>query len=234
MRDNIDMIITILTQKYKTGCGRGMAMIDKVHLLSHLNMIIDWSKCEWPTKEEEVEVENLMGEKSTEKRQVPDTKFLGDIPELKPGNCFQVDGQIVAVDSEDRLVLIVSETGPTALKRLWEDMIEPEIDMNFYVSSVSDVRWEKSEKSSIPGDFEPVTIPYNIYKIWKDRFLKKSGVDDGDNLCLKMEIEDDDLIFPVDIYFLKWNVMVKKDDFMDEDHVREIVKRTMTWFYERY
>ena len=51
---------------------------------------------------------------------------------------------------------------------------------------------------------------------------------------MKMEIEDDDLIFPVDIYFLKWNVMVKKDDFMDEDHVREIVKRTMTWFYERY
>lgn len=223
------MIITILAQKYKTGCGRGMAKIDRLHILSHLNMIIEWSKCIWPEKEEEVEVENLLGEKGTEKRKVPDTKFLGEIPELRPGDCFEIDGQVVAIDSEDRLVLIVSETGPAALERLWTDVIEPEIDMNFYMTAVGDVKWEKAEKKDIPKNYEEVAVPYNTYKIWKEKFPEKEN-----DCCVRMTIEDDDLILPVDVYFLKWTAMVNLEDFMDEEHAKEIIKRTIAWFYERY
>lgn len=227
------MIITVLEQKYKVGCGRGIAMIEKPHVLSHLNMIIEWSKCIWPEKEEDVEVETLEGEKELKKIKTANDKFLGDEPELKPGNCFLLGGQVIAVDSEDRLVLIVSETGPGALNRVYEDLIEPEIDMIFNTYQVDVLGWEKSKKSQIPENYEPVSIPYNVYKIWKDKFLVKEGIADSDDLCIKVEVESSDLFMPVVIYFLKWNVFVSLDDYMDKDHVKDIVKQAVSWFYER-
>lgn len=226
------MKITILEQKYKVGCGKGLACIERLHILTHLNTIIEWSKCEWPTKKEKVEVENLLGEKTIEERDVPNKDFLGSTPELSPGNVFEVNGQVIAVDSEDRLVLIVSRTGPASLERVWTDMIEPEIDMIFNNYDVNVNSWERASKKDIPDDFEPVAIPYNIYKIWKDHFLAKEGIDDSDNLCIKTEVESADLFMPVEIYFLKWKVYVRLDDYMDENHVKDIVKQAISWFYE--
>lgn len=43
-----------------------------------------------------------------------------------PGDVYLIDGgQVVALDGPDRLCMVVSETGPLALNRIWSDQLEP-------------------------------------------------------------------------------------------------------------
>ena len=123
------MVIEVLEQKYKVGCNRGMGYIEKNYLLTQLNTIIEWSFCTFPKHENE------------DGEEVEDRKFLGEDPELKPGDVFLFEGQIIAIDSEKRMVLIVSETGRKALDRIWTDVIEPEIEMIFDIDASDDVKW---------------------------------------------------------------------------------------------
>lgn len=173
------MKIEILSQKYKVGCERGINYIDKPGLLDKLNMIIEWPKCSFPhvfDHDEERDTGELDDEGNPVTQTVhifkEDRTFLGDEPELKPGNCFKLDGQLIAIDGPNRMVLMVSETGGFALQRLWEEKILPEIEMVFNDYDIDDVETEDLDPNSLPKDLESGKLEWKYWNIWRNQFKK--------------------------------------------------------------
>lgn len=233
------MIVTVLSQIYKCGCNRGIAKIEKPSLLPKLNSIIEWDLCEFPTKLEkkvEKETDEEGKEVEVEKQvEVEDRNFLGDEPELKPGNCFLFKGQVIAVDSVDSLVLVVSETGYGALDRLWEENIKTEIDLMFN-NYDTDVIWkavEGEDQEKIDKEYNQIyKVPYNLYKIWKDRFVEGRGfLKTG--LMIEVKMESENYIFPINLVFEDWTVRYKEIE-LEEDEVGYAVKECISWFYNKY
>lgn len=173
------MKIDILEQKYKVGCGRGINYIDKPGLLTKLNMIIEWPKCNFP-KEFDHDEERETGEVDDEGKPITQVvhifkenrNFLGDEPELQPGNCFKLDGQLIAVDGPNRLVLMVSETGGLALQRLWEEKIAPEIEMTFNDYDTDDVEMSDVDLNDIPDGLESGKVEWRYWNLWRRQFTK--------------------------------------------------------------
>jgi hypothetical protein len=211
------MVIEVLSQKYKVGCERGAGQITKKFLLVQLNTIIEWSFCKFPPDEN--------GKENKE--------FLGDPPELKPGDVFLFEGQVIAVDSEERLVLVISETGNRALERIWNDTIEPEIRMVFDVESADKVKWESARREDIPKEYNDTSLPYNTYKIWKDHFVA-GRFEDDDNLCIMCEVTMEDyFIFPVTIFMKRWTIAYDPEEFSEDDELnKKILEQVVSWFYD--
>lgn len=157
------MKVTILNQKYKVGCGKGINYFVRTGILSELNKVIDWSNSSFPKDKE-----------GTENR-----KFLGDEPQLAPGNCFEYSGQIIAVDSEDRIVLIVSETGPFALERVVSEVLQPSLKV---MKAVDILRVSPENINSKSVDVVNYRDMYNgelrlepeVFNLWK-RCLSSRG-----------------------------------------------------------
>lgn len=234
------MIITVLSQIYKCGCNRGITAIEKSSLLPKLNAIIEWDLCEFPTKLEkkvEKETDEEGKEIEVEKEvEVGDRNFLGENePELKPGNCFLLNGQVIAVDSVDRLVLIVSETGAGALNRLWKECIEPEIDLVFNSYDTEKVDWKVVEENQnvVENEYDQTyKVPYNLYKIWKDHFVEGRGFLKS-GLMIEAKMESDNFIFPIDFLLEDWSIKYKSLQ-LEEDEVEYAVKECLCWFYNKY
>lgn len=234
------MIITVLSQIYKCGCNRGITAIEKSSLLPKLNAIIEWDLCEFPTKLEkkvEKETDEEGKEIEVEKEvEVGDRNFLGENePELKPGNCFLLNGQVIAVDSVDRLVLIVSETGAGALNRLWKECIEPEIDLVFNSYDTEKVDWKVVEENQnvVENEYDQTyKVPYNLYKIWKDHFVEGRGFLKR-GLMIEAKMESDNFIFPIDFLLEDWSIKYKSLQ-LEEDEVEYAVKECLCWFYNKY
>lgn len=215
------MVIEILAQKYKTGCGRGMAIIEYPSLLVKLNLIIEWDLCTFPMKRKEAETDP----------DIEDREFLGTDPELKPGDCFMVSGgQVIAVESPEKLVLVVSETGHGALQRIWDESIAPELEMYF---SGSGVEIEHEVASEVPSEFSESYRPgYHKYKIWKSKYITGRGyLEKG--LCIKVEMTSDLFVFPVVLYMLDWEVRYNPED-IDETEIEVAVDNVLAWFYNNY
>ena len=158
---------------------------------------------------------------------------LGEEPELKPGDCFLFKGQVIAVNDNDSLVLIVSETGALALERVWEEHIEPELKLMFNTYETGEVTHEVSSIDSIPENFEGnYSVPYYLYKIWKDRFVKGRGYLEK-NLCIKTTIESEITFLPVTIYLLDWSVRYNLEE-IEEDQIELVTHELLSWFYEKY
>jgi hypothetical protein len=231
------MIIEILEQKYKCGCKRGIGMIKQPCLLTRFNIILEWKYCSFPKEidqdklPKDDEGNTVMPEELTPDMYREKRDFLGEQPELKPGDMFLFHGQIVAVDSEEMFVLVLSETGSNALGRIWEEHIEPEIDMIYNDYEINNVVWEDVSKSEIPGTYEITTPAYKLYKIWKEHFIA-GRFEDNDDLCIKCEVDDDELLLPVTIYMNKWNVGYDPADYVNEDQAKEIIQHVISWFYE--
>lgn len=241
------MVIEVLGQKYKCGCEKGLSELKVPGILVRLNSIIEWDFCVFPieSKETDEEEEVVIGqdddgndikEKVKKVIQVENRKFLGEDPELKPGNVFLYKGQIIAVDSPDRLILIVSETGYNALNRVYEENIKTEIDLlynNYYIYSVN---YEVVEDGVIPPEFDMTySVPYNLYNVWKERFVNGRGfLEKG--LCLKATMESEDFVFPVDFIMTDWDIRYKSSQFSEdeEDIVKLATHELLSWFYETY
>lgn len=122
------MIIEVLAQKYRCGCEKGMADLVIPGILVKLNAVIEWDFCRFPEeiKHEKKDSADENSEEIEVRTELRD--FLGEDPELKPGNCFLYKGQVIAVDSADRLILVVSETGYGALDRIYEENFKTEFE----------------------------------------------------------------------------------------------------------
>ena len=112
------MRITVLPNRYRVGSNKGIFALDEPGILNKLNSIVCWDSSLFPIKPKENESDP----------NIEDREFLGIDPELAPGNMFIVKGgQVLAVENKDRLILVMSETGPLALQNLYEK------EISFYI-----------------------------------------------------------------------------------------------------
>lgn len=153
------MIIKRLSQTYRCGCERGQSEFKKSNLLTLLNGIIEW---DWSN--------------NWNKTSPPEELVPGDVIEFHSISGTQM---ICAIDSEDRLVQIISETGPLALKRVCEETVIPEVELLYQsLSSIMSTEIELMNSGSdfsIPVDYEEIMFPdYNKWKIVQDRLYPKN------------------------------------------------------------
>lgn len=160
------MIIELTAQKYKVGCGKGLDMYEEPNLLDKLNYIIEWDFCKMPVSLVETVEQEVDGEKLKINIYEEDKNR---VTELKVGDTFLFNGQVFAIDSEERIVLVVSGTGRGALGRFIEEVFHPEYKM-MYGNRDVDVDWELHDEDR--GEFDTsLSVPYIDYRIWRDRFV---------------------------------------------------------------
>lgn len=227
------MIIEVLAQKYRCGCEKGMADLVIPGILVKLNAVIEWDFCRFPEeiKHEKKDPADENSEEIEVRTELRD--FLGEDPELKPGNCFLYKGQVIAVDSADRLILVVSETGYGALDRIYEENFKTEFEMIFNDYEIEDVKWEVNDTGEVPTEYdETYKVPYNLYNIWKERFVSGRGfISPG--LCLKVVMNSDSFTMPLEFYMLDWSIRYKSSQ-LEPDEVEYATKQLLSWFYDNY
>jgi hypothetical protein len=201
------MVIEKLTQKYKCGCGRGMAKLEIPGILGNLNTIIEWENSTLPE---------------------------GDTAqELVPGDCFleNANSQVIAVDGPDVLVLVLSETGPGALQRIWDEKIKVEFDMLFgTLEPETEISWRAiHELPKDQGTLETYTPPFPVYKLWKDRFVAGRGF--VPEFVIETEYKGDLFFFdPVTVWMTPWTIKYNPSTVPSE-MIETVASEILQWFY---
>jgi len=215
------MIITILADKYRHDNTRYMAVLERPGILNDLNKIIEWDYCVWPIK---ILEDNTV---------ISLTDFLGTPPELKPGNMFSYNiGQIIGIDSPDKLILCISETGPKALNRIDEEIIQREVKLLENQNNI-DITFEVVDEKDIPSNYKEEFIPYYLNRIFKEKFLANRY---EDNVTLKINIKTDYFIFSsgITVYIHNSKMFFDDMDINDSDQAKTVIDDVMSWFYKKY
>ena len=229
------MIIELTAQKYKVGCGKGLDMYEEPNLLDKLNYIIEWDFCKMPVSLVETVEQEVDGEKLKINIYEEDKNR---VTELKTGDTFLFNGQVFAIDSEERIVLVVSGTGRGALGRFIEEVFHPEYKM-MYGNRDVDVDWELHDEDR--GEFDTsLSVPYIDYRIWRDRFV--AGREDlvkrkKDNaIQVKATVKVEGFLLPIEIILGDWEAYYRSDEFDDEDRemLEEVVRYTLANFVRKY
>lgn len=229
------MIIELTAQKYKVGCGKGLDMYEEPNLLDKLNYIIEWDFCKMPVSLVETVEKEVDGEKLKINVYEEDKNR---VTELKVGDTFLFNGQVFAIDSEERIVLVVSGTGRGALGRFIEEVFHPEYKM-MYGNRDVDVDWELHDEDR--GEFDTsLSVPYIDYRIWRDRFV--AGREDlvkrkKDNaIQVKATVKVEGFLLPIEIILGDWEAYYRSDEFDEEDRemLEEVVRYTLANFVRKY
>ena len=229
------MIIELTAQKYKAGCGKGLDMYEEPNLLDKLNYIIEWDFCKMPVSLVETVEQEVDGEKLKINIYEEDKNR---VTELKVGDTFLFNGQVFAIDSEERIVLVVSGTGRGALGRFIEEVLHPEYKM-MYGNRDVDVDWELHDEDR--GEFDTsLSVPYIDYRIWRDRFV--AGREDlvkrkKDNaIQVKATVKVEGFLLPIEIILGDWEAYYRSDEFDEEDRemLEEVVRYTLANFVRKY
>lgn len=199
------MIIKKLKKKYKVGSRRGLASFKQTNLLRDLNLVIEWDLCEL--------------EEGESKCLVPGDTFI--LTEYKDFS------QVIAVDSKEELILLISSSGPLALKRIYEEKMSPEFEMIFYcLEDDLDISWEAS--GTVPKGMKSFTPSYPLYKLWKTRFLTGRGF--NDDFAIKITyISDTFFREPKSLYMRKWSILFPQE--IPVELHEAMSKEILAWFY---
>ena len=112
------MKVTFLADKYRVGSERGLYAHEKEGILEDLNLVVDLEGSVYPEKW--VETEDGKAYHKTE--QTMDEFFEGRAEKkLEPGDMFVYEGQVLAIDRPDRLIVCVSESGALSVVRFVEE-----------------------------------------------------------------------------------------------------------------
>lgn len=210
------MIVEVTESKYNVGCGRGYG-IDIPNLALKLNLIIDKYRSTWPTPPDP----------RTDEEKEAGIKFPEPTKEIQEGDVFVLDGTVFAVD-HDRLVQVVSETGVYAFKRIYEEIIKPEIEFSYFDDDDNEYSWEELEK--LPDDkvLSEYTPPYEWMKIWRENFVKDRNL--RPDYTIQVTIKDIMLGFTREIY-MKSSKVYYLDSQFSEDELKYYLRKTLCWFY---
>lgn len=215
------MRITVLKNKYRVGSNKGIMALDEPDVLFKLNQIVCWDSSLFPLKPKESENDP----------DIEDREFLGTNPELVPGSMFMVEGQVLAVENKDRLILVLSETGPLALQNLYEHEIIPEYELKFGYCG-GEAEYEEKTLSDIPEKYETYIVPYDIQKIFRDNFLEGRDLSKHD-LCLKVKYESDNFLLPLNLYIQDWKISYNPLE-VDPEQTLDMAKEVISWFYNNH
>lgn len=164
------MKVTFLADKYRVGTDRGLYAHEKEGILDDLNLVIDLKGSVYPEKWVETE-----DKKAYHKTEQTMDEFFEERTEkkLEPGDMFVYDGQVLAIDRPDRLIVVLSESGPLSVQRFVEEILSAEVKMakgdpeygegEIMMKEITDL------PADIPEDFTPYYIPFYTEKCWRDK-----------------------------------------------------------------
>lgn len=155
--------------------------------------------------------------------------------ELVPGNVFEIRSitgtkTIAAVDSEDELIQILSETGPFAIKRLAEEVMIPEYEMRFGdVSSVSSASIKKVD--TMPEDLSSFSPNWCKFNILKDHLMY--SCDHQREFIYEVTFSHNlNFDIPLTVYLTKSVVWYNEEDVMDPEALEVAVEDTLAYLYQ--
>lgn len=206
------MIVEVTGNKYKVGCGRGYG-IDVPNLEFKLNYILDKDRSTWPKPKDNRSQEEI------------DAGIPGPevIKELKEGDIFLLDGTLFAID-HDRLVQVVSETGPLAFQRIFDTIISPEIDFSCLEDDYNTYSWD-DDLRELPDGLTEYTPPYEWMKIWHENFWADRNL--RENPVIRVGVTDLETRY---VYMTKWKLYYSQEDF-DESEIPYYLHNIMCYFY---
>lgn len=210
------MIVQVTGNKYNVGCGKGYG-INIPNLEFKLNCILDPDRSTWPEP-----VDNRSQEEID--AGVPGPSEIDK--ELHEGDIFILDGTVFAID-HDRLVQVVSETGPLAFQRIFDSIISPEIDFMCLEDEDNTYSWD-DDLLELPEDLIEFTPKYEWMRIWHENFWE------GRNLrqepIIRVGITDKILKETRYFYLTKWKLYYSSSEF-DENEVQYYLRHIMCYFY---
>ena len=163
------MKVTFLADKYRVGSDRGLYAHEKEGILEDLNLVVDLEGSVYPKKWVETE-----DGKAYHETEMTKEEFFKDREEkLMPGDMFVYDGQVLAIDRPDRLIVCISETGALAVQRFVEEILSAEVKMakgdpEFGEGEIM-MKEIESLPADIPDDTTPYYIPFYTEKCWRDK-----------------------------------------------------------------
>lgn len=203
------MIVQVTNSKYNVGCGRGYG-IDIPNLEFKLNCILDKKRSKWPGDDKEN----------------PDAGESGPERELHEGDIFLLDGTLFAID-HDRLVQVISETGPNAFQRIYDSIISPELDLLCFEDEDNNYSWDDDLKE-LPENLMEFTPKYELMKIWHEKFWTDRNL--REHPIIRVTISDVVFNEPRYIYLTDWKLYYSKTDF-DESEIPFYLHHIMCYFY---
>ena len=188
---------------------------EKEGVLLELNLVIDWENSILPEE---------LGDK--------------DITEmsLEIGDTFMLYGeaQIIAIKDENTLILVASETGPVYLKRLYEEVISPELKR-----ILGSIEGDVLEHEMIPYDISLlanlkfITPSYKDHKIWRERYFRGKEEDPSENL-IRIRYNSDILLDPIELIIYDWRLYYDPNIFEETDTeiLLYVVEDVYQWFFD--
>lgn len=198
-------------------------------ILAKLNSIIDWSKSNFPVKlKDGVDVEN-QEEVTKPENWIQDSEFLGAEPELKPGDMFKWDSSLYLVNSEDSIILTVSETGILAYERL-KDAIESEYELRFCWDILDNFKPEFTSDSPNLEKLVKMKVPSLYMSILRDKLGEEIEKHITSEPFCKIELKNviEDYDFPINLYTNKFSIFYDEDE-MNEHSSNLFFKSLLSW-----
>jgi hypothetical protein len=209
--------------KYTKGVSPRYDSISSPGLLAKLNAIIEWEDSIFPPKKDESG--NYMENR----------EFLGNPPELKVGNTFLYDNQLISVEDENTLVLVLSETGANGLKRVWKDLIKPEMEIVFSDPPEEPLEVSKATVNEIPESWSHKAIHYDMMKLIRDRMIpgREEQFMDGEKVCAKVTLHSNILCYPISVYLSNWGYEYDPKD-IESDEIDYITEELVCGLYNQF
>ena len=217
------MVIEISNATYRKGYGQRLDSVSIPGLLAKLNALIEWDHCQFPPKQKE----------GTEDEWEEDRNFLGAEPELRVGLAFKYGNQLLALEDENTLVMVMSETGIGGLQRVWKEKIIPEIDIVFNSSDPEDLNLEKAELSDIPEEWVEKKIPYEVMKLLRDKMMPGRDELFKTPICTKVTMKSGTIFFPIHLYLTDWGFRYDPAE-LEEDELDFVEKELVAGLYNKF
>ena len=206
------MIIEVTSSTYRKGYGMRLDEVKESGLLEKLNGIVDWNQSSMPPVSADPNDDNW----------VENREFLGTPPQLKVGTGFKVGNQLLAIEDEDTVVLVMSETGVFGLQRIWRDKISKEISIKEGRNLPEFSEYSVVDIMEIPSNTKKCSIPYDITRLlFFERIIPHRPEMEGLShspaaVCLKASITFSFSVFPAEVYITSTgNIYYNPEDVFD-------------------
>lgn len=186
--------------------NKAMGSLMRPKLLNMLNFIIEWDYID-----------------------LPEGADIG----LKVGDVFQIQNCLLGVQSESELVLMFTDSGPKALDRLWEDSIQPEIDLlseSPYDSENVKVTWSQMTSDLIPAGFKKQVLPFGLYRVFKEKMLQ--GRHFPENWAILIKYTNPDFFIDIPLWFKNDGVYYSDTNEIVSDIIEDISVNALKHVWE--